>query len=101
MIKLEIHKAQATDPKDKDKAVKSVTIVINKEWVGPDPTGLTNGLFLKALDHDFNFKAMRLAEALNATLPGGTWDRFVGIVTRMHAGHLVVNRKQLENKDES
>jgi hypothetical protein len=95
MLKVNISKAQPIATSAKDSACKSVTIIIDKEWKSPDPTGLTNELFYKELDKSFNDEAMRLAEALQNSLPGGTWDRFVGIVTRRHASYLIVNREEI------
>lgn len=100
MNKVQVNKAAPIDPDKKIGVVKSVTIVIDKEWVGPDPTGLTNELFFKELDRAFNDQASQIAEALQNSLPGGTWDRLVGIMARRHAKYLSVNREELEKKED-
>lgn len=100
MEKVMVNKAAPIDAAKKIGVCKSVTIVIDKEWKGPDPTGLTNELFFKALDREFNDQAMSIANALKNSLPGGTWDRLVGIMSRMHASYIIVNHDELEKKKE-
>lgn len=97
MLKVNIFKAQAVNPQEKESVSKSVSIVIDKEWKGPDPTGMTQDRFFKAQDKLFNDQAMIIAEALQNTLPRGTWDRLVGIMVRRHATYLVVNQKTYED----
>lgn len=93
MKKLEINKAKG----DKELAVQSLTIIINKEMTPKTilPDGVIEGsqAFHRAMDAFYNTQAMQLAEALQMVLPGGTWDRFVGICVRRHASYLMTNRE--------
>jgi hypothetical protein len=98
MIKIEINKAQAVDPRDKSKAAKSVSIIIDKEWTGPEPRGLTQDGYFKAQDKMMNDQAMAMANALSSTLPRGVWDRLVGIMVRMHATYLTISQDDYGKK---
>jgi hypothetical protein len=71
-------------------AVDSLTITISKPLPKIDAEGQE---YYKTADKQFNEQAMKLAEALQAVLPGGTWDRFVGICVRRHASYLRVTRE--------
>lgn len=81
MKKIEIGKADGVG----SLAVESITIVISK----PLPNVSTEGQqYYKDSDKQFNEQATKLAEALQQVLPGGTWDRFVGVCVRRHASYL-------------
>lgn len=38
--------------------------------------------------------AIAIAKTLRATLPGGTWDRLVAEMLRLHASNLIITRPQ-------
>ncbi len=77
-MKYDMHKAQATDSE-----VKSLIVIMT----APFPSKQT----LKAQTALMSREAEDLARQLKATLPQGTWDRFVGEVVRLHATLLINN----------
>lgn len=85
MRTISIHRAQghahASD------GPEPVTIIIE----APFPTNGAGDSYFHTTD------ATTLAEALHATLAGGTWDRLVAEMLRLHASNLIVTRPQQDD----
>jgi len=67
----------------------STTIRLEKEIPDPDPS-LAHSAFLAAAEKVFQDQAAALETALHNALPGGTYDRLLGLMLQRRASHFLV-----------
>ena len=69
--------------------VPSTTIRLGEEIPEPD-TNLTHSAFIAAVDKVFQDQAAALEVALHNALPGGTYDKLLGLMLQRKATHFLV-----------
>lgn len=67
----------------------STTIRLEEEIPEPD-TDLTHSAFIAAVEKVFEDQATALETALHNALPGGTYDRLLGLMLKRRASHFLV-----------